>query len=152
MHRFVLKYKKLFLGLFLPKKNPVQDFSQKIIWDNVKPLCCCNLMQKKQKTFTNWFFIKLEKPHFQPVFGSFWPINFKTKLFQKKSILILYAIVTFCNNKWEKFWELIFHKTSILGPIRIFFLETLKYCFGVQQGQSYLIMRRCLFSLSWSPF
>ena len=29
--------------------------------------------------------------------------------------------------------------------------ETLKYWFGVQWGQSYLIGRRCLFSLGWPP-
>ena len=30
--------------------------------------------------------------------------------------------------------------------------ETLKYWVGVQQGQSYLMGRRCLFSLGWQPF
>ena len=30
--------------------------------------------------------------------------------------------------------------------------KTLKYWFGVQQGQSYLIRRRYLFSLGWPPF
>ena len=29
--------------------------------------------------------------------------------------------------------------------------KTLKYWVSVQQGQSYLIGRRCLFSLGWSP-
>ena len=32
------------------------------------------------------------------------------------------------------------------------FSETLKYWVGVQRGQSYLMGRRCLFSLSWPPF
>ena len=31
-------------------------------------------------------------------------------------------------------------------------LETLKYWVGVQQGQFYLMGRRCLFSLGWPPF
>ena len=31
-------------------------------------------------------------------------------------------------------------------------LETLKYWVGVQRGHSYLIGRRCLFSLGWPPF
>ena len=30
--------------------------------------------------------------------------------------------------------------------------ETLKYWLGVQQGQSYLMGRRNLFSLVWPPF
>ena len=30
--------------------------------------------------------------------------------------------------------------------------ETLKYWVGVQRGQSYLMGRRCLFSLGWPPF
>ena len=30
--------------------------------------------------------------------------------------------------------------------------ETLKYWVGVQQGHSYLMGRRCLFSLGWPPF
>ena len=30
--------------------------------------------------------------------------------------------------------------------------ETLKYWVGVQRGQSYLMGRRCLFSLGWQPF
>ena len=30
--------------------------------------------------------------------------------------------------------------------------KTLKYWIGVQQGQSYLMGRRCLFSLGWPPF
>ena len=30
--------------------------------------------------------------------------------------------------------------------------ETLKYCVGVQWGESYLMQRRCLFSLGWPPF
>ena len=30
--------------------------------------------------------------------------------------------------------------------------ETLKYWVGVQRGHSYLIGRRCLFSLGWPPF
>ena len=33
-----------------------------------------------------------------------------------------------------------------------FTLKTLKYWVGVQQGQSYLMGRRCLFSLAWPPF
>ena len=32
-----------------------------------------------------------------------------------------------------------------------FTLETLKYWVGVQQGQSYLMGRRCLFSFGWPP-
>ena len=32
------------------------------------------------------------------------------------------------------------------------FPETLKYWVGVQRDQSYLMGRRCLFSLGWSPF
>ena len=31
-------------------------------------------------------------------------------------------------------------------------IETLKYWVGVQQGQSYLMGRRCLFRLGWPPF
>ena len=30
--------------------------------------------------------------------------------------------------------------------------ETMKYWVGVQRGQSYLMGRRCLFSLGWQPF
>ena len=30
--------------------------------------------------------------------------------------------------------------------------ETLKYWVGLQRGQSYLMVRRCLFSLGWPPF
>ena len=30
--------------------------------------------------------------------------------------------------------------------------KTLKYWIGVQQGQSYLMGRRCLFSFGWPPF
>ena len=30
--------------------------------------------------------------------------------------------------------------------------ETFKYWVGVQQGHSYLMGRRCLFSLGWPPF
>ena len=30
--------------------------------------------------------------------------------------------------------------------------ETMKYWVGVQWGQSYLMGRRCLFSLGWQPF
>ena len=30
--------------------------------------------------------------------------------------------------------------------------ETLKYWVGVQQGLSYLMERRCFFSLGWPPF
>ena len=33
----------------------------------------------------------------------------------------------------------------------IFLPETLKYWVGVQRGQSYLMGRRCLFSLGWQP-
>ena len=33
-----------------------------------------------------------------------------------------------------------------------FFAETLKYWVGLQRGQSYLMKRRCLFSLGWLPF
>ena len=32
------------------------------------------------------------------------------------------------------------------------FPRTLKYRVGVQQGQSYVIGRKCLFSLGWPPF
>ena len=34
----------------------------------------------------------------------------------------------------------------------IFLPKTLKYWVGVQRGQSYLMGRRCLFSLGWPPF
>ena len=30
--------------------------------------------------------------------------------------------------------------------------ENKKYWVGVQQGQSYLMGRRCLFSIDWAPF
>ena len=33
-----------------------------------------------------------------------------------------------------------------------FIPDTLKYWVGVQRGQSYLMGRRCLFSLGWPPF
>ena len=35
--------------------------------------------------------------------------------------------------------------------MQAFYPETLKYWVGVQQGQSYLIGRRCLFGLGWLP-
>ena len=34
----------------------------------------------------------------------------------------------------------------------LFLPKTLKYWVGVQWGQSYLMGRRCLFSLGWQPF
>ena len=40
----------------------------------------------------------------------------------------------------------------INGCLRRFFLETLKYWVGVQRGHSYLMGRKCLFSLGWPPF
>ena len=36
--------------------------------------------------------------------------------------------------------------------LKYFFSKTLKYWIGVQRGQSYLMGRRCLFSLGWPPF
>ena len=39
-------YKKNSFSSFFCPKTPVQDFSQKIIWVNFKPLCCSNFMQK----------------------------------------------------------------------------------------------------------
>ena len=41
---------------------------------------------------------------------------------------------------------LVYQPRDIVNP------ETLKYWVGVQQGQSYLMERRCLFSLDWRPF
>ena len=44
------------------------------------------------------------------------------------------------------------HFPSFVKLFESFSLETLKYWVGVQQGQSYLMERRCLFSLGWPPF
>ena len=41
---------------------------------------------------------------------------------------------------------------SLLNEIMQIIPETLKYWVGVQQGQSYLMGRRCLFNLGWPPF
>ena len=38
------------------------------------------------------------------------------------------------------------------SPHCVFHVVALKYWVGVQRGQSYLIGRRCLFSLGWPPF
>ena len=39
-----------------------------------------------------------------------------------------------------------------IKSIKAILPETMKYWVGVQRGQSYLMGRRCLFSLGWQPF
>ena len=42
-------------------------------------------------------------------------------------------------------------KTFIITSVETYVSETSKYWVGVQQGQSYLMGRRYLFSLGWPP-
>ena len=54
---------------------------------------------KNQQSFMHWFLIILEKPHFKPILGSFWPNNLKIRIFPIKlfrSILMLYPTVNIC--------------------------------------------------------
>ena len=49
----------------------------------------------------------------------------------------------------------LFVKASILSTeicFCVIYPETLKYWVGVQWGQPYLMGRRCLFPLGWTPF
>ena len=60
-------------------------------------------------------------------------------------------------NFWKKSthsYFILYHlmKVLILSSSLGFIPETLKYWVGVQRGQSYLVGRRCLFSLGWPPF
>ena len=53
----------------------------------------------------------------------------------------------FCNNVETIRFD--FKKNSFLIKRGNFSPETLKYWVGVQQGQSYFMGKRCLFSLGW---
>ena len=43
-------------------------------------------------------------------------------------------------------------KKFMIESFALVFPKTLKYWVGVQWGHPYLMGRRCLFSLGWSPF
>ena len=43
------------------------------------------------------FFIKLEKLHSEPILCPFWPKNFETKFSPKKSILVNFEYLRYCN-------------------------------------------------------
>ena len=79
-------------------------FSTKIIWVSFKPLCYCNLMQKKtknkkqkqkqKKTYIDFSQNKTWKLHSRPIYL---PKNFKAKFLSQKTIKLvssLYASVT----------------------------------------------------------
>ena len=66
------------------------------------------------------------------------------------------AIMTCIASSYSaEIFHLLVALSRALFPIKLshnFPPETLKYWVGVQRGQSYLMGRRCLFSLGWQPF
>ena len=74
-----------------------------------------------------------------------------------KSITLLMQAsysIGYIPEEWKRENKIYIKKTQNKLPSRefIFLLKTLKYWVGVQRGQSYLMGRRCLFSLGWPPF
>ena len=68
MHWFFIKLENpQFIPILSPfwAKTLKQDFSQKIILFNFKPLCRCNFMQKFRKVLLYWLLIIGEKSHFE---------------------------------------------------------------------------------------
>ena len=50
------------------------------------------------------------------------------------------------------FCEVFFVSSQIYLNVIFYIFKTLKYWIGVQQVQSYLMGRKCLFSIGWLPF
>ena len=63
----------------------------------------------------------------------------------KYKIKVRKKMQSFLHNSKSKYW-LNWGIYGLNSP------ETLKYWVGIQWGQSYLMTRRCLFSLGWPPF
>ena len=62
--------------------------------------------------------------------------------------------VSVYNTKYKKKKSWLFRSTNsvTLAQLKMIPPETLKYWVGVQWAQSYLMGRRCLFSLGWPSF
>ena len=72
-------------------------------------------------------------------------------LHRKQSYLYpLFHLTLFC--LCSLFWFNHIDLTILFDVTILYFPETLKYWVGVQRGQSYLMVRRCLFSLGGPPF
>ena len=67
---------------------------------------------KNQKNSTSWFFIKLEKPHFESILGSFGPTNPEQSVFQKNQSLTFLKLnntLISCKKKSQKIYASGFH-------------------------------------------
>lgn len=92
----------------------MQDFSRKIVFFNVKPLCCCNIT-KNQKCSLHWFLIIPEKPYFEPTLGNCCPKNPKTTISSK--YVCIFQSLCYCNFRQKNLRSVIKHEKLILGHV-----------------------------------